>query len=308
VQKLVEDELAKNPGINVCTPDFIRWIHREFYDRLPPELRLVRDPETGREEIVIPGELRHYLVKVGKHLPAEPDELPSLLERFAAVYDPGSRSREEALAALGAAHHRLLWIHPFGDGNGRVTRLMTDAYLRRIGMGGHGLWTASRGLARSRDEYKARLANADGPRWDDYDGRGALSLKALTEFCDFFLTICADQIAYMASILEVDGLADRALKYGKAREVGVLEGPEKTRWRPEATSFLRNLIYRGSIPRGEVETLTHLSSRTARRLVSDLTAEGFITSETSRAPLRVRIPAHAGPHLLPGLYRIESGS
>ncbi|MEP7325598.1 MAG: Fic family protein [Gemmatimonadota bacterium] len=287
VQKLIEERLEHEPSANVCGADFIGWIHAEFYQLLPEEFRVVRDPESGKEEPVIPGKLRHFQVTVGNHIPAASDQLPALLERFALVYDPSTRPRTEALAALGAAHHRLLWIHPFGDGNGRVTRLMTDAYLRRIGLGGHGLWTASRGLARHRDDYKKLLANADHSRWDDH----------------FFLDICADQIKYMAGLLDIDGLADRALKYGKGREVGFIAGPLTGRnWRPAATLFLRNLVYRGSIPRGEVEAITGMSDRTARRLVNELVAEGFIESDTRRAPLRLRIPAHAAPYLLPDLF------
>ena len=39
------------------------------------------------------------------------------------------------IIAIGAAHHRLLWVHPFFDGNGRVTRLMSYAMMLRLGLG-----------------------------------------------------------------------------------------------------------------------------------------------------------------------------
>jgi len=36
---------------------------------------------------------------------------------------PGSTSVQRIIA-IGASHHRFAWIHPFRDGNGRVSRLL----------------------------------------------------------------------------------------------------------------------------------------------------------------------------------------
>jgi len=306
-QKLIEARLAAEPGLNVCDPGFLCWIHREFYDRLPDELRVVRDPESGREETVEPGELRRFQVRVGDHVAPPHDEIEAALTRFAEAYDPANREQVEALVLLGPAHHRLLWVHPFGDGNGRVARLMTDAYLRRIGVSGHGLWTASRGLARRRDDYKAALAAADAQRWDDYDGRGARSHRALVAFARFFLEVCADQVGYMAGLLAVDGLADRVRGYARARAAGALpdhrgRSDRAARFPPSAGHLLEHLVYRGVLPRGEVPRLLHLEERTARRVVRRLADEGFVTSASSRAPIAFRVPAHAAPYLFPDLY------
>ncbi len=43
---------------------------------------------------------------------------------------------------------------------------------------------------------------ADGPRRGDLDGRGNLSLQALQRFCEFFLTVCLDQVDFMAALLD----------------------------------------------------------------------------------------------------------
>jgi Fic family protein len=307
VQLLMEKSLAADPALNVCAPDFLRWLHREFYLRLPEAFRVVRNPDTGREEAVVPGAFRHHDVIVGRHVGPPHAEVAACLARIAEVYDPARHAGPAALVALAAAHHRVLWVHPFGDGNGRVVRLVTDAYLRRIGLGGHGLWTASRGLARRRLEYQAALTGADRERWDDFDGRGARSLKGLVAFCDFFIGTCADQIAYMEGLLAVETLAERVVGYGRARESGALPDPEgrttrAARFRPEATRLLRDLVFRGALPRGEVPILTGLEERTARRLVRSLVAEGFLGSDSSRAPVRFRIPAHAAPYFFLDLY------
>ncbi|WP_342636617.1 Fic family protein [Aquamicrobium defluvii] len=52
------------------------------------------------------------------------------------------------IIAIASAHHRFNYIHPFPDGNGRVSRLMSHVMALKAGVGGHGLWSISRGLAR----------------------------------------------------------------------------------------------------------------------------------------------------------------
>lgn len=309
VQERLEADLARAPALNVCDPAFLRRIHGEFYERLPAALRVVRDAAGGREEQVIPGALRHHDVRVGAHVAPAHGEVPALLARFARVYDPAGRGAAPGLLALAAAHHRLLWIHPFGDGNGRVTRLMTELYLRRLGLPSPGLWAVARGLARRSTEYKRALAAADDERWNDVDGRGPLSLRGLTVFCRFFLEVALDQVTYMAGLLAVEGLGPRVTAYGRARETGLLPAPapDPRKWSANETRLLSDLVYRGTLARGEVPGLLRLPERTARRVVARLVAEGFAASTSSRAPLTVRFPAHAGAHLFPGLYAPDRG-
>ncbi|MDF3153382.1 Fic family protein [Mesorhizobium sp. XAP10] len=57
-------------------------------------------------------------------------------------------------------------MHPFPDGNGRVSRLMSHAMALEAGIAAHGLWSISRGLARgvkSRTDYKRMMDHADMP-------------------------------------------------------------------------------------------------------------------------------------------------
>ena len=149
----------------------------------------------------MPGKLRPRHVKIGRHVPVSPGAVPRFLARFEAVYRAPELGRIDRVVAVPAAHHRLLWIHPFLDGNGRVARLVSHAMLRETGVG-TSLWSVSRGLARSVTDYKRALMAADEPRRNDVDGRGALSEVALTEFCEFFLRVCVDQVEFMASVLE----------------------------------------------------------------------------------------------------------
>jgi Fic family protein len=164
-------------------------IHRRFCELLPEELLWVEHPTTKEKLPVIPGELRVHDVQVGRHVPVNPGALPRFLARFEEVY--GKLGRSETILAAAAAHHRLAWIHPFLDGNGRVIRLMSYAtMLEQLDTGG--IWSIARGLARTVEDYKTRLSNCDLPRRNDLDGRGSLSDEALADFTrSYNRTSCA---------------------------------------------------------------------------------------------------------------------
>jgi Fic family protein len=298
VQRLVEARLEAEPGRNVASAEFLRFIHREFYERMSEEWRKVRSPDGARERTVAPGALRDEDVDVGRHVPPPPASLTSLMERFSEAYDPARLTGLDTIVAIAASHHRLLWIHPFLDGNGRVARLFTDAYLRRAGLGGHGLWTASRGLARHRGRYFDALAAADAKRHHDHDGRGARSHAALAAFCRFFLETCLDQVRFMGGLLELDGLLARIAAYVERRAAGGMGVPLAR----EAGLLLRDALLRGTVARGEAARITGTSERTARRIVASLVAEKLLVSDTPKGLVRLGFPIHAVGYHFPQLF------
>ena len=267
-------------------------IHRRFGDLLPKELLLVTEPETGRTLRVTPGELRDRDVRVGRHVPISPGALTGFLRRFEEVY--GSIGRLETLIAAAGAHHRLLWIHPFLDGNGRVARLMSHAVFLEVLHTG-GLWSVARGLAHSKGAYKEHLAKCDAPRQGDLDGRGALSEKALGDFTRFLLEVCLDQVRFMEELMQPKRLRTRILLWAEEEtKNGLLP--------PKSGQLLDAALYRGEIPRGEVATLLETSERSARRVASALVDRGVFRSESSRAPLRLAFPAGLAGRWMPGLF------
>ena len=170
----------------VVSSEYLKWIHHEFCTRLPAEMLVLSNPEGTKQIQIAPGEWRTGDVIVGRHIPISAPAIDSFISRFTAGYRLDRLSQIDRVIAVAAAHHRLVWIHPFSDGNGRVARLFSHAMFREIGMGTN-LWSISRGLARSREQYRAVLANADLPRWNDLDGRGNLTARGLQAFCEFFL-------------------------------------------------------------------------------------------------------------------------
>ncbi|MEA3273999.1 MAG: Fic family protein [Pseudomonadota bacterium] len=274
------------------SPDGICEIHKRFGDLLPPELLEVEDPETGETMEVVPGGLRQRDVKVGRHIPISPGALPRFLEQFEQTYSGLGKS--ETIIAAAAAHHRLLWMHPFLDGNGRVARLMSHAMLLET-LDTGGVWSIARGLARNVQSYKSHLTECDLARRNDLDGRGNLSEEGLASFTRFFLETCLDQVKFLEDLVQPDRLRDRILLWVE-EEVRADALPQK------AGRILEAILYRGELPRGDVPELLGASDRHARRAVSALIERGVVVSESTRAPLRLAFTAKLAPRWMPGLF------
>ncbi len=292
VQRLIDHR--EDLQIETTSVEYIRWLHHEFCRRLPEEMLWVENPDTGERLRVVAGELRKGWVQVGRHIPPAAESLPRFLKRFELTYDVQKLSRVRQIIALGAAHHRLLWIHPFYDGNGRVTRLMSYASLLRCGVGSS-LWSVARGLARNVQNYKALLMAADEPRRGDLDGRGTLSTQTLTAFCEFFLTICIDQVEFMAALLEPNELLRRMRQH-------IEEEMQAGNLPKGSFLLLREALLAGEVPRGRTPEITGYGERMARNVVSDLIKKGYLKSESSRSPLVLAFPIDAVERWFPKLY------
>jgi len=280
---------------NPYVAELWQWLHREFYEHLPADFQQVEVAE-GPALLVVPGELRTTEVQVGRHVAPAAAALPTFIEVFATQYDPartGSRLRQ--ITQVAAAHQRFAWMHPFLDGNGRVGRLLSDAALQVAGLGAEGLWSIGRGLAQHERRYKELLANADQQRYNDYDGRGNLSEKALRAFCVFFLEIALDQLRYMRQVLATDAMLDRIRALAELLTT-------RHRLAKEARYVLEEVFLRGQITRRELPRLVQKSENTARSIAEALVRQGLLTTGNRFAPYQVAYPIQLSPVLFPDLY------
>ena len=294
VQHWIDTGGLRSPA---TTTDSITQIHRRFCEQLPTDLLWIEDPATREKIEVIPGELRHREVQVGQHVPIGAPAVPRFLKRYEEVYS--KLGKTETIIATAAAHHRLTWIHPFLDGNGRVARLVSHATLLDA-LDTGAVWSIARGLARNVGEYKSHLAACDLPRRNDLDGRGNLSEENLAEFTKFFLTICLDQVKFMEELMQPDQLRTRILTWAG-------EGVHLNRLPPKANNILEALLYRGELPRGDAAAIVGTGERQARRVVSALIDQGVVTSESTRAPLRLAFPTALASRWMPGLFPERTG-
>jgi Fic family protein len=290
----------KNPP-RITDPEYLKWLHRSFYGHLPTEMWVVSGP-NGKTSTVKPGSYRSERVTVGLHDPPDNAAIEAFMVRFDERYRPDKLAGADRVIAAAASHHRLLWIHPFLDGNGRVARLFTESYLIAAGIDSGGLWSVSRGLSRKHQEYKKLLAAADDQRRGDIDGRGNLSDQALADFCVFFLQQARDQVRYIRELLHIDGLQERMLAY-LAQEVNERRIPKGS------PDLIHQALLRGRLDRGDALKLLGPVDRTARLHLSKLLDLGLLAPDgvTHRAAVRWNVPVSAGTHYFPQLYPQVTG-
>lgn len=271
--------------------DALAWLHRALFQGLP-----ARDLKLSDGSALKPGALRTQGVAVGRHEAPAWKSVPAFLDRWQQVY--GSVRRGEAsVVALAAAHHRLAWVHPFADGNGRVARLHTHLLLQGWGLSG-GLWSPLRGYARTEAQYKALLLAADEHRRGDLDGRGNLTQAGLVNWIDYTLDVCIDQVNFMAVQLDVLGMQDR-IRAALAYEAAVV----KSGVREEALRPLHYLFATQSeLGRADFKTMLGLGERVATGTISALLQRGFVAADSAYGALRFAIPRHALRFYFPALW------
>ena len=204
--------------------------------------------------------------------------------------------RAAQIMAIASAHHRFNYIHPFPDGNGRVSRLMSHAMAAVAGIGARGLWSVSRGLARGFGKSHRLQAN-DGLRRYTSAGRSRRPRKSIAaaRFRSLYsgsVKVCLDQVTFMSGLFELDNLSRRLTAYVQ----------QSSSLKPEAAGLLQEALIRGEFERGEIERITGLPERSARRVLNDVIGLGLLASDTPKGKVSLRFPAHALEDLFPRLY------
>lgn len=291
-EEAARERVAK--GQDPFDPEFIRWLHRTLYERIPDSMKVVRG-RKGREMVVVPGDWRDTEVEVGEHVAPRARTVPQLIGEFVRLYRP-VKNKAITLLQIVAAHHRFAWIHPFLDGNGRVGRLLTHAWLRSAGIMGTGLWSISRGLGRNKDQYLSRLQQADQPRQGNYDGRGNLSQKALDEFCEFVLKVAMDQVDFMQNNFKFDTLEQRLQRAFGEFSISI-PGVREEGWR-----LVREAVLVGEFDRGEAPRVTGLKERLARDVLTAMIKHSLLGSDSPKGKVYALFPVRAVSWYFPDLF------
>lgn len=137
----------------------------------------------------------HREIQNSEHvLPQHSDirDLMSQLIKF--INEPVPPTME--LIKIALVHHRFVWIHPYGNGNGRVIRLLTYAMLVRAGYidkEGSRLLDPTSVFGSNKHTYYDKLSGAD-----DLSARGA------TEWCEYMLSGLTSEIHKIDKLLDAD--------------------------------------------------------------------------------------------------------
>jgi len=298
-KSIVEEIKNEENEIIPSSINYLKSIHKRFYNYLPDSFKEVK-LKNGDSKIVVPGEFRDCEVEVGRHVAPYSEKLELFTKRFEEFYNPKIRinkSRTRRIISIAASHHRLAWIHPFLDGNGRVVRLYSDASFISENLDAAGLWSISRGLARRNEDYKFFLAQADLTRYNDYDGRGNLSNKKLIQFCKFFLEVAIDQTDFMFKIIDtnnilshIEGFTNLMVNKGELRQ--------------EAKFILSDLFLKGKISKADAMRITNTSDKTLKLTIDKLTKMELLSPKKEGITMMyyVNYPVKYSPMIFPGLY------
>lgn len=196
----VESEIQ--PGA-IITQQFVRELHALTVKNLT------------REGDKTPGAFRMSQVRIAQaqHLPPDAIQVPSYMEELIQFINQQDPSKYD-LIKIALAHHRFAWIHPFGNGNGRVVRLLTYSMLVKYGfqvdaLGG--LLNPAAVFCADRERYYTMLAHAD-----------AGGEENLERWCGYVLTGVRDEMRKIEKLTHHDYLKSKilipALAFARERE------------------------------------------------------------------------------------------
>ena len=145
------------------------WIKKRFYPGSPPvdlgDILTMHKTITDRSDETnnVPGQLRTFPVQVGSsdlggvHKGAPHENLGELMEEFVGFINSNKfRNNHPVIKAL-LSHFYLVTIHPFGDGNGRVSRLLEAGILFQGEYNVHGFYGLSNYFYSNEADYKTIL-------------------------------------------------------------------------------------------------------------------------------------------------------
>ena len=296
VQKYIEKRPKMNE--NPFSLETILDIHREFYSKVEMQESLEIQYKDAKA-IMIPGKLRNMDVQVGLHVAPEYSELNEIFNEFETFYNkvkPLSKAMKIIYSLC--SHHRLVYTHPFLDGNGRISRLYLDYLFQHFEIAGYGLWNISRGLARDTDGYKQHLALADEKYRGYDDARGPLSLKELHRFLDFMLDTALEQVEYMGKYLAIDSLGEKIEKYVKLSQSGLFDREPLPK---HSEKLFKDLLVSGEIIRGKVQDIIGSSRATASKLITRLLEREFLESDSEKGAIRLKFNSHFASYIIPEL-------
>lgn len=235
--------------------------------------------------IVIPGEYRERDVLVVRQVPPDSGDVPGYMTWIENAFNADKIYGEAKIVAAAGLHHRLAWLHPFFDGNGRAVRLITDCYMRNAGFGGYGLWSITRGFGRDVSPYYKALAQADMIKQGNTDGRGILSDKGLLHFTKYFIDTALDQVNFFTDLLEPSKLAIRVDYYFDMRAKGAIPdsyGKKLPLLKIIARDIYQLLLARGAMIKSTIGKHLNKGEQTLRPIFKQMDEDGLISAKPKR--------------------------
>ena len=280
----IESSVAPDAAI---TEHFIRELHALTVQGL-----LREGDET-------PGAYRAHAVRIAQsdHLPPESVLVPDYMQALVAFINRNDPPKYD-LIKVALAHHRFGWIHPFGNGNGRVVRLLTYALLIKYGFNvqtGERVLNPTAVFCSDREAYYDMLACADGgtpadlEKWCVYVLQGILvelrKVDQLTRYDYLKSRILVPALTYSRSrgLISVQEeailLAAVAAGVAKAADLaGAMPNLNETQRTYQIRKLVERKMLRPVTPGARQYTLGFENSYLMRGMIHALSQESFISA------------------------------
>lgn len=269
------------------------------------ELHALTVRNLEREGDATPGAYRQTPVRIAQseHLPPEFIQVPQYMQELTAFINE-THSQKYHLIKVALAHHRFGWIHPFGNGNGRVVRLLTYALLIKYGFNvktGGRVLNPTAVFCNDRDRYYAMLARADTGTasgredWCLYVLQGILDelrkVDRLTDYSYLNEKILTPTLAHAKERRLVTAVEEAILRV--AAQKGVAKAADLGAAMPDMSAAqrtyqIKKLVERKMLqpikPGARQYTLGFSNNYLMRGIILALSAEGFIPQTLRPTP------------------------
>lgn len=231
-----------------------------------------RDDAGGRMEIVSGAfghEKVHYVAPPADRLEIE---MAAFLEWFNDSYE------QDPLIKAAIAHLWFVAIHPFGDGNGRITRAIADMTLAQSGRGAQRLYSMSAAIERSRIGYYEALQSITSKESLD-----------ITAWVEWFLDRLGNAVGEALSTLDNVMLKNDFWHAHAASDLNSRQA--------KVINRLLEGNFQGKLTSTKWAKLTNASQDTASRDIADLIAKGILRrgeagGRSTAYELVLEYPAH----------------
>jgi Fic family protein len=261
-----------------------------------------------REGDATPGAYRMGQVQIAQsdHLPPDGMQVAGYMQELVAFINQADAPKYD-LIKVALAHHRFGWVHPFGNGNGRVVRLLTYALMIKYGFNvktGGRVLNLTAVFCSDREKYYTMLACADGgstsnlEQWCTYVLQGVLTeLKKVDQLTDYdYLKnkILAPALTYARGrsliTAQEEAVLLATMKTGKAKAADLsaaMPGMNATQRTYQIKKLVERKMLRPLTPNARQYTIGFDNNYLMRGIVHALSQEGFIsaplTGQGSRA-------------------------
>ena len=210
-----------------------------------------------------PGAYRTWNVEISKsaHTPPDHIQVQSYMDELLEFINQDGADKYDLLKTA-IAHHRFTWIHPFGNGNGRVVRLLTYALMIKYGFNVKDgkIINPTAVFCNDRDKYYEHLSEAD-----------LGTDESLLNWCDYVLSGILEEVIKVNKLLDFDFL------YKNILVPTIKLGAERGYLNKEEAKVLNLGILKQSFKATELdEAFEGLTSRQKTHLIAKMKESGFI--------------------------------